>query len=319
MSGSRGRAAHFGALALLLAAALVQTLLVHVPHHAPFVADQLALHRQVLAGTAQSPYQYQMYFIERPLEWLFRLAPARDAAGFARLYQWSYGLGLALFLILLFRLCRRLVPPAAATLAVLYFIAILPIFWYDNYYHPSDPWGAALAVVLIGRILDRRHWRALLLPLLASSLLWEKALLIPIALFLGQWLAGERRPFRVIRNGLVTGLLCFCAVAGQLYSRWLCRASVGSWDGVDLSTNLGQIPLYLAGMLVVFGPSLAGFVRHFRQIPPPLRALAWQIPLFIPIYLAMGGVLAEMRGLLVLVPALWPALALLAAGRQKTD
>ncbi len=301
----------WGALALILAAALVQTLLVHVPHHARFAADQLELHRQVLAGTAQSPYQYQMYFIERPLETLFRLLPRQDAPSFARLYQAVYGLGLLVFLVLLFRLCLRFGPPAAAAMAVLYLVALLPLFWYDNYYHPSDPWGAALAVILIARILDRRPWTALLIPLLASSLLWEKAVLLPVCLFIGGFLEGERKLPQLLRSGAVTALLCLAAVAGQLYTRWISRGSVGTWDGVSLATNLAAIPLYLAGMAVVFGPALTGLGRHFRQIPPPLRVLALQIPLFIPIYLVMGGVLAELRGVLILVPALWPALTLL--------
>src|SRR5689334_17373641 len=110
--------------------------------------QQLKLHEMVLANKAPAAYQYQMYIHDWIIEGIFRAMPNSSSRWFSISYSIYYGLGLGTLLLTLFTVCSALAGRNASFSACLYLVAILPIFWYDSYYHPGDPWGAWLALLL---------------------------------------------------------------------------------------------------------------------------------------------------------------------------
>ncbi len=285
-------------------------------------AQQWAVHRRVLAGEEVAPSQYQMYVHDQVLEALFRHVPGRTAARFAAVHVAYYAAGMFVFMGLLYRLCLRYSAPGAVG-ACLYLVACFPVFWYDNHYHPGDPWGAALAVLLVESVLDGRRGAGYLGLLLVSGFVWEKHVFLPVSVAAAEWL---RRDGRRTTAGIVGEMIAACAFAGagQIVLRmWLGTAR--AWGGPTLTENLASVPLYLAGVAVVFGPALAFQITRPQRTPLVIRTLTAQLPFWMAIYLVFGGWVCEMRGILVLVPYTWPAAALaidrwvVHAGRQTSQ
>ncbi|HYF52422.1 MAG TPA: hypothetical protein VEJ63_23650, partial [Planctomycetota bacterium] len=238
------------------------------------------------------------------LEQLFSLAPKRTPIWFAAVHMVYYTVGLVLFLALLYRLCLRFGSPAAAFCSVLYLVAIINMFWFDNDYHPNDPWGALLAVALVGEILnERRTWRYFAL-LFISGFVWEKHVFVPFCVA-GMELIRRRGGMLKISTelGIALGLAAF----GQLLPRVLYGTDRG-WFGPPFSYNFTQLHLYVWGMAVVFGLPILYLLLRRNRVPLPLQILALQFPLWALIYIATPGVLREMRGILIMVPFTWPVM-----------
>ncbi len=80
------------------------------------------------------------------------------------------------------------------------------------------------------------------------------------------------------------------------------------WSGVAFGSQ--EFGTYLWGLLVVFGLPSVFVLAHPRRTPLLIRTLCAQLPLWLVIYLASGGGLKEMRGILIMVPYSWPAMVL---------
>ena len=79
--------------ALLLVALSSSVYTVVWPRNLNYAQLDVKVHEQVLEGTAEAPYQYQMYLHERILERLWDAMPRRNAAGFAEAATLYYGVG----------------------------------------------------------------------------------------------------------------------------------------------------------------------------------------------------------------------------------
>lgn len=269
-------------------------------------AAQLAVHLSVLDGKADAPIQYQMYVHDRLLAGITRWTGSPDAEALAISYTLYYGVGLALFVVLLFRLCLRVGSTTHALLASFYFVAVLPVFWYDNFYHPGDPWGAALMVLLLESVFDGRLGARYFGLLLISGFVWEKHVLLPLSVGLCAALEARHLRWRVVAEAAL-GL--GAAAAGQIALRLVFGTDRG-WEGWSLAQNIESFPLWACGLILVFGPSLLYLATHTRRTPLILLCLAAQLPGWVAIYLVFGGVLKEMRTVLVMVPCTWPIFVL---------
>jgi hypothetical protein len=271
-------------------------------HNIAQAAVQLQVHEQVIAGTARAPLQYQLYVHDHILEQMFSFAPKRTPIWFSAVHMTYYTIGLMLFIALLYRLCLRFGSPAAAFSSVLYLAAIINMFWFDNDYHPNDPWGAALAVALVGELLKaKRGWQYFAL-LFISGFVWEKHVFVPFSVAAMELLFRRSTRFQITMELAVSlGLALF----GQLLPRILFGTD-RSWYGPPMSYNFTQMHLYVWGMAVVFGLPILYLVLRRTKVQLPLQMLALQFPVWALIYLLTPGVLREMRGIIIMVPFTWP-------------
>jgi hypothetical protein len=99
-------------------------------------------------------------------------------------------------------------------------------------------------------------------------------------------------------------------VAGQVVLRLILTTGDTAWSGSTLIGNLRHIPHYLVGIAVLYGAQIYFLISDRKTAPFIFRALALQIPAWFVIYLAVNGVLNEMRGLYMMVPFMWPVLAM---------
>ena len=108
--------------------------------------DIFDLTQQVLQGTAQSPYQFQMYVSARvvsgiavvirpPIEAVLR-RPISDGEAVDIGYWLFYNGGTVLFLIATMRVCALVAGDLAAAIACLFLVGVYPLFWFDNEFRP---------------------------------------------------------------------------------------------------------------------------------------------------------------------------------------
>jgi len=263
--------------------------------------DAFVLHGNVLAGRAPSPYQCQMWVHSLAVEILARVFDGSPLRAFSRAYTLYTALGWLLALGAAHRLARRWVHPSTAVIACLALAASLPLFVFDNYFHPGDPWGLFLAfLVLENAVSGKKTHTALYLFL--SGFLWEKHLLFPFSLALAQWMKG-RGGWREALRDLAVNLPL--AAFGQVLFRFQFGSSL-SLDGATVGwDNLGQMPWHFLWAFVLWGPAAFAATRRWGRLPVLWVCLALQYPLFLAVFLALGHA-REMRSYLVLVAFLWP-------------
>lgn len=315
---ARERRADALSLFLVLLAFLIQVRTVFIPHIRTLQHLPLSLNQAVLAGAADNYYQFQMYLQAPLLDWLWWRLPSQSYPSFSLLYVAYYGAGACGFLFFLFRLCRRLASPAASAFACLYLVALYPMFWYDNYFHPSDPWGALLTAAAIGLILDGEDEKPLYFgALLLTGFLWEKTLFLPLSAGLAR-LLGSSKPRPYARVLALTALATAAGALGQILPRVLYGMN-RAWDLAPLAFDPTEAPDMLLKAAALFGAPLAYQALYRKDIPLAVRCLSLQLPILMLCYILVyrsvvaGGFLypfKEIRGLIVLVPCLWPALAM---------
>lgn len=260
------------------------------PHNFTYARRQFELHQQVLAGTAMAAYQYQNPVHDAILEGIFRLSPRRTADVFSLCYMAYYAVGLVAFLTALFGVCHLFAGLGPSVMACIYYVSIIQMFWYDNWYHPGDPWGAFLAVLLV-RSLFRDGLASYYILLLASGFVWEKHVFFPLAKVVVDRASGQGRA-AIARNFVFGSAL---AATGQVTFRLYYGshpAGVGS-----LAENLRNFPLYMLGLAVTQGLAIYSFVRFRRELPTTFLGLLLQTPAWLLLYLGLNGYIFEHRAI----------------------
>jgi hypothetical protein len=257
-------------------------------------------------------YLNQMYFIAPILDagWkeLSRV-PAfagKSIAVFGLTYWLWYTVGALMFLTVSYKTCLRITGNSFAVLSCfLYLIALFPLFWCDNVFHPSDPFGCLLAALIISRLLDDRCDLTYYLLLLVSGFVWEKHVFIPLIVAINDY--SRNKPFRLTAGRAFFGVAC--AGFGQALVRWL-NPGPKIWSGNTLAQNMHMVPRFLLLVAMLYGVQILASRKPDASTPRILQVmtlywLAWPI-----IYLGVGGVLGEMRGTMIMVPLSWPLLAI---------
>jgi hypothetical protein len=272
------------------------------------------LNDEVLRGVAASPYQYQMYFLAPALkrmssgtEFLLRMVgkAVQPESAFAFTYWLFYSFGSLIYLTLLFRLCASIATGLSAAIACMYLVAIYPLFWYDNYYHPSDSYGLFLAVMIVDRLLRRGTDLGYFLLLFVSGFLWEKHVFIP-ACFAVAGLLGRKR-----LGPLIVPTIAGTAVAafGPVFVR-LFNGVSREWSGEYFPYSLRGLRWWLLWAVALYGIQIYWTIKRSDTIPPLFRALALQFFIWPPAYIIINGVIREMRATFVMVPLTWPVLSI---------
>jgi hypothetical protein len=277
---------------------------------------QYILNDRVMKGTAPAPYQYQMWLIAPVLKAASdqvirvtytvteKVVPADEAISLV--YFLFYHLGTVLFFIAFFRLCASVASENAAAITCLVLAAVYPVFWYDNFYHPSDPYGCLLAVWIVGGLLKRGPDAMYYILLFLSGFLWEKHVFIPVSVALAALL--DKKPIVPTLLAAVAGTAV--AAVGSLLPRYLIYPGPREWAGAKAIENLQGLHQYLIWVGILYGIALWRILRRPGSVPTLFRGMAIQFLIWPPLYFVLGGVLKEMRGIIIMIPLLWPVLAM---------
>jgi hypothetical protein len=304
----RPRSGHL--LVLILVVYLAISFSVHLRFCLSTAALALGLNQSVVEHVP-TYYLNQMFYVSPILDSAWKslchipFFAARKVNAFAFTYYCFYTLGILIFLTINFRNCLHLTGDRLATLvSMLYLVALFPLFWYDNFFHPSDPYGCIFAALITSCLIDDRYdWRYYL-PLLVSGFVWEKHAFVPLIVFLADCLSHV--PWKEKLSRLVFGAIC--AGFGQVLVRVLVPGH-RVWAGDPFIQNMHGIPRYVILMAVLFGVQIWASCKGDARIPKILRLMSLQWIIWPILYLAAGGVLAEMRGMMIMVPLSWPLLA----------
>ena len=127
------------------------------------------------------------------------------------------------------------------------------------------------------------------------------------------------KPRELPRLAVMTALALAAAAAGQIYPR-LHYGMGNGWDLAPLIVDWVHFPDMLLKGAALFGPALAFLLLKPKAVPLSLRCLSLVLPLTLlcyalvyranPVHEAMLYPFKEMRALIVVVPCLWPTLAL---------
>jgi hypothetical protein len=222
-------------------------------------------------------------------------------------YWFLYTVGTVLFLVAMMRLCALVAGDLAAAIACLYLAGVYPVFWCDNYFHPSDPYGCLLAALAMDRLVRKGTDGGYIALLFLSGFFWEKHLFIPVCVAILQLL--QRRPFLKIASTAAVGL--GAGVIGQIIPRLLYPGpKAWSFGWQTFSQNIAGIHWLLLWTAALYGFQLWAIIRRDSFVPPIWRVMALQFLIWPIVYLVMGGLIREVRATMIMVPLTWPVLAL---------
>lgn len=295
-------------LILLGAIFYTQCRVIYFPFDQVASVKRATLHVDVMAGQAPAPLQYQMYVPGLLLEAIVRLMPDRTALTFSRVYSHFYVAIFIVGLLFLYRLCRRVASAAGSALACFFVAGIFPVFWYDSYYHPSDPIGFLITIGLMETLLDEETggWRYYFL-LVLSGFFWEKNSLLPFSVGLYQYFKGMKKS-RILEVLLIS---LAAAAFGQIFLRVLFDTDRHFLKS-SLVDNLAAFsPVSLVSFPLVYGPAVLSWLM-LKPRSPLLTSLILQWPVWFVIYILFGESIfaSEMRCFIVMVPYTFPLLAI---------
>jgi hypothetical protein len=273
---------------------------------AEMASQQLAHCIQILDNAPGRLLETRMWPHAIIIYWLFSLISNPSPHAFAQIYTLYYGIGTVLFVLLLFRLCRRVASTLASTFACLYLIALYPLMLFDNYFQPGDPWGTMLAVLMVEVLLANRSRAWFYFLLLLSGIVWEKAVLLPFSVAIFD-LKSRKKLISVIGTTILGVIL---AIAGQMAIRFALHQNDLAWSNVDILENIAQLPPFFLRVATLYGMQMIYIITQYRKVLFLFTALMLQFLVWPFIYFIMGGNIAEMRGLLIMVPYTWPVLAI---------
>lgn len=275
-----------------------------------YFQPRVALHREIIAGTAQSPYRYRV-LVPFASEGLTRALSS--ALPFADSFLWAYAIYdlLATFFLLamLFVWSKTWFTPEQSLIGVLFVAATMPMALQDHYF---QPWSLLEAALFCAGLFAIHRRRALLLFCLVAvaSLNRETAVFLPLAFLLTIEAADLRREdggrnWRPLL--LFAGLLL---TWGTVY--WGLRLWRG--DAPHIETIEGLIALNTKRENLVYAMENATlFLGAFwifaalglRRAPRFLRRAAWIVPFYLATIL-VWGVWYEVRLLMPLYAVLIP-------------
>jgi hypothetical protein len=276
----------------------------------PFFRPRVTLHREIIDGTAESPYRYRVLVpfagqaLTRALSTV--LTPADS-------FLWAYGIYdlLAVFslLVMLFVWAKTWFTPEHSLIGVLFVAATMPLALQDHYF---QPWSLAEAALFCAGLLAiQRRRPALLFAVVAlASLNRETAIFLPLA-FLLTVEAGDLRRADGARNWkpllLFAGLLLTWATIYGGLRLWRGEAThietiEGLWarntERQNLIYALENAGLFLGGFWIFAALGLP-------RAPTFLKRVAWIIPVYLATIL-VWGVWYEVRLLMPLYAILLP-------------
>ncbi len=274
---------------------------VQVPHY----GMRQTLHDSILAGTADSPYRYRVLvpYLMEGLTRLFDLVTTRKNA-FLAAYSIYDAVVFNTFVLTLFAFLRRWYSKGGALVATLFFVALMPLAFFDHGFQPWSWLEAALFPLGLLLLYERKAgWFALVS--LIAVLNRETGIFLPLTAVIVAWFS--RRDASPQGFGFPVALGTLAACIGILvglrlglgqaeHVHTLGSIAKRNLSGVHLGKSIPQIALFL-GIAWTFLPA------GIRQAHPFLRRVAW---ILIPYggSILVFGIWKEVRLLVPLAPLL---------------
>lgn len=252
----------------------------------PFWPLAAELHRQIIEGTAASPYRDRllMPFIAEALS---RLMPLQSA------YLLLYFALFPIAYVSLFCLLRRWYPVAVALLGTVIIAAVMPLALRDHYFQPGT-WLELVLVITALHLLARPNLDLRLYTFLAAAaaLNRETGMVLGLLLVVVAWPTARARRLHVLGAAIVP-----IAIYGAIR---VVRGVGVSAEHDLLARNLPDLPTAVV-QVTLFGAVL-GFLAivAWRDAPALLRRAA----LIVPPYLALVAAFGIWRETRLLVPLL---------------
>ncbi|WP_298003338.1 MULTISPECIES: hypothetical protein [Anaerolinea] len=259
----------------------------------PALEMRLALHRQILEGSAPSPYQYRV-LVPFLAEAIFRVERLffSDWRAFALSYIVLNGLALFFWLWAGFALLRVWFRREYALIGTLFVAAVMPLTFYDHYFQPWSFWEAlfyTLALLLMAQ--GRRGWLGLVV--LLASLNRETGVLILPAFALTA-VAGQRLfSLRGWHWKHVGWLVLYALLWGGVFLglRWL-RPATAHVETLAQIWQFNIQPAHLFRAAVNWILFLGGFWLlagvGYRRAPKFLQRAAWVLVFHLPLIVVWG-------------------------------
>lgn len=281
----------------------------------PYVGERMALHADILAGVAESPYRYRV-LVPVLTEALRRLLGVLvvDRIAFLLAFVALNIASIGYYLARTFLLLRRWMPQGGALACALLVACVMPVAFQDHAYQPWSFLEAGLFAHACSATLDRRGGAVLALTAVAT-LNRETGLFVaalwPLTSF--STAPAALRITSALRATLP--LLVWASVYGALRIGLGHAAHVRSVaEMFALNVRPRDLLLAAINLLVLLGPLWLLLRRGLRAAPDELRSLLWIVPPYLLFYLVFGRWL-EVRVLLTPLPlivatALWPLFSL---------
>jgi hypothetical protein len=309
------------ALVLLLSASAVISYEYFWRVDVPRLDLRLDAHRQILAGTAPSPYRFRVLvpWMGEALTRLFSIALVERRA-FLLAYAVYEITAVALLLCSLYAWLRRWYSEEIALVGGLFVAATIPLALQDHFFQPWSLLEVALFTLSLMAI-ERGAFACLSALTVLGSLNRETAVFVPVAYWLANndlrcVLRGRSRCARAVWMRTVFLFLLWAIVFVGL-RLWLGPAEHAvtipglfreNTSPVNLLVAACQGVLFLGGMWVFA-------VVGARRAPEVVQRMAWLIPLYAATIL-VWGVWREVRLLMPLYPLVVPMGLSLLAGRN---
>ena len=145
------------------------------------------------------------------------------------------------------------------------------------------------------------------LLLFMAGFFWEKNVLLPLSVCVYRYLQFKNITAREHLNFLASSMNAACA--GQVFLRVLFDFK-RPWVSISLFENISTVKTFIVCFGLVYAPALWAAAK-LRSVPVLFKVLLWQWPVWILIYLSLGGIWTEMRAFLVMVPYTFPLLGML--------
>jgi hypothetical protein len=296
---------------ILLSCALVLSYQYFAQVHYHFIEQSIARHREIVSGTAGSPYRYRILvpFVLDPLIGLVaRWTAYRNA--FLGTYAAYDAFAISFSLLATFAYLRRWFRSTMALAGTLYMAVMMTLALRDHYFMPWSWIEPGLVAVALSLLVRGR--RAAILPLtVVAALNRETGLIIPLLLCATSLAPGRRN-----------GALGWCVSALAAWAivffglRWV-LGGAAPYSSIPELWRSNTEPLHLVRAIVqvaLFGGALWFLVpAGIRHAPQFVRRSALVVPPYL-IGVLLFGMWYEVRLLIPLYPIVLP-LALFALCR----
>ncbi|MBN2788899.1 MAG: hypothetical protein JXR69_01760 [Candidatus Delongbacteria bacterium] len=184
-------------------------------------------------------------------------------------------------------------------LAILWLLGTTPLLFKRHFYHPSDFYGVGIMFFILLTGMKEKYIKVACLCFL-SGFLWEKAIFVPVILFIYYVFKNGLKNASIISLPIVIGTLIPFLTWRYLFFKSSRILAFSSWDNFFSTIPSASIEWFIwtSPIIVIFYDIIA----NKRNIK--MYWFVWMIylPLILSVYFIYKGILIELRSFWILQP-----------------